>query len=55
MNDFLWHGQNKLQQSLMCALIKLGGLNMLYVKNVIHALWMKWVAWLTHDMGLTWS
>ena len=55
MNDFLWHGQNKLQQLLMCAPMKLGGLNILHVKNVIHALRVKWVARLTQDIGLSWS
>ncbi len=38
LNDFLWQGRSKVKHSIVCAPIKLGGLNMIQVKNVVHHL-----------------
>ncbi len=41
--------------SVMMASYDCGGLQMLCVKNVVHALHVKWLDWIDKDAGATWS
>ena len=51
LNDFIWNKKNKINQSVMCSSVLDGGLNMIHVKNVIHAMRVKWLTRLCLDRG----
>ena len=55
LNDFIWNKKNKINQSVMCSPVLDGGLNMIHVKNVIHAMRVKWLNRLCLDRGQSWS
>ena len=55
LNDCLWRGHLKVQQTVMCAPLEDGGLNMIHIKNVVHGLRVKWFQWLCADCGSSWS
>ena len=55
LNDFLWQGRNKVKHSTMCAPIKLGSLNMIHVKNIVHSLQVQFMDRLCKDVGSSWS
>ncbi len=54
LNDFIWNKRNKINQSVMCSPVLDGGLNMVHVKNVIHAMRVKWLNRLCLDRGQSW-
>ncbi len=41
LNEFLWRGQNKIRPTVMYSSYHLGGMNMLWVRDVIHNLKVK--------------
>ncbi len=51
LNDFLWWGRNKIKHSTICVPIKLGGLNMIHVKNIVHHLHIWWMDRMCKDIG----
>ncbi len=55
LNDFLWHGKNKIKNKLNTSPNKNGGMNMIHVKNSVHCLWVKWMFHLCEDVGVSWS
>ncbi len=55
VTDFLWRGRSRVKLSTMMADYACGGLKMLHVRNVVHALRVKWMQHFSLDMGLTWS
>ena len=55
LNDFLWYGRTKIKQSISCAPLGNGGLNMLHLKNLVYGLWVKWFQKLCSDCGSSWS
>ena len=54
-NDFLWHGQNKVNTETTQNPLRLGGLNHINVKYFLHNLRMKWMIRLWCDAGTSWS
>ncbi len=54
-NDFLWKGHDKICQVVACAPISDRGLNIVYVKNLVHRLQTKWYLHLCTDVGSSWS
>ncbi len=54
LNEFLWHGQNKIRPVVMYAPVSQGGLNMINIKNVLSTLHVKWIDRLCKDAGLSW-
>lgn len=53
--DFLWKGKARLKMSTIMSPPSQGSLKMLYVKNVLHILCVKWMQHLSTDLGLSWS
>lgn len=53
--DFVWRGKAWVKLSVLMATLDMGGLKMLHVKNVVHALRVKWMRQTSLDLGLTWS
>ncbi len=51
ISDFVWHGWNKIKASVMVSSYRQGGMNMLRVHDVVHILHVKWMFWLSRDMG----
>ncbi len=51
LNDFVWRGRPRVHQSVACASLHDGSLNMMYVKNVVCGLRVKWFQRLCADCG----
>ncbi len=55
ISEFIWKGHNRICQSVMCAGYQMGGFKMLYAKEVVHSLHVKWMKHLSQDCGTFWS
>ena len=55
LNQFVWHGRNKICSAVALSPVDHSGLNMLNVKNVVYVLQVKWMNCLSLDCGLSWS
>ncbi len=55
LNEFLWHGKNRLAQSVCYQDYPAGGLRMLKVQDSVMSLRVKWMQHLWKDKGATWS
>ncbi len=55
LNDCVWQGCTKVRQAVVCAPVEEGGLNMMYVKNLVHRLRVKWFHRICADYGSSWS
>ena len=54
LNEFLWHGRNKIRPMVMYAPVLQWGLNMINIKNVLSTLHVKCIDRLCKDAGLSW-
>ncbi len=43
LSNFVWKGRSHVRFSVMSAKYSLGGMKMLWVKDVVHTLWVKWM------------
>ncbi len=54
-NDFIWHGQNKVNTEVTQNPLKTGGLNHINVKHFLHKLRTMCMMQLWEDRGQLWS
>ncbi len=55
VNGFIWRGCSRVKQSVTCATVADGGLNMIHIKNLVHGLHLKWFQRMCADAGSSWS
>ncbi len=51
--DFIWRGRLRMKMSVFAAPFELGGMKMLHICNVVHALRVKWIKHICDDRGFT--